>query len=311
MEELVAGFPHLVIDHICVALDLPTLAALARCSRALLQLATHDNVFRPRFEKQEWGLAPLPVSGRELARRWDESAAAYDAEIGQFSVKALKLELSERGVCTQRMLEKSELRYALAMARSADLPNEARLSGNWSQLYFAARCAVELRHTTILGNPMRGMLKRHFIGQNAAAYALHTGEGWQTRWLQVDNQGVLTVAEDDSFLRILARIQISGDLVARSLEPEHTPDGRAHCFTIDNLGVQIAMDAETEENCARWLEKMRIHQEECFEAEQPGSIDGLSVPGGKNWRRVRLTRSVVPTLRGVLKRLAVPEFQVC
>ena len=306
LVEVVAGSPQLVIEHICAALELPALAALACCSRGLLKVATHDSVLRPRFERREWALAPLPVSGEELAHRWDTSAENYEAEVYEFSVKALKLELKERGICTQRMLEKSELRAALIEARSADLPNKARVSGKWSQLYFAAQCAEQLRRTVILSKPMRGMLKRHFIGENADAFALHTGEGWQTRWLEVDNQGLLSVAEDEFFSRILAQVQISTSIVARPLEPERVPGGRAHCFTIDNLGVEIAMDATTEENCARWLEKMHLHQQElCRGAASSG---GLSVPGGENWRRVRLTQSVVPTLRTLLKRLAVPEF---
>jgi hypothetical protein len=152
MEDLVAGSPHLVIEHICAALDLPALAALARCSQTMLQLATHDNVFRPRFETQEWALAPLPVSGTELARRWDETAESYNEEVDRFSVKALKLELKQRGVCTSGMLEKGELRDALARARSADLPTKGRASGEWSQLYYAARCAEQLRRACPLRN---------------------------------------------------------------------------------------------------------------------------------------------------------------
>jgi hypothetical protein len=148
---------------------------------------------------------------------------------------------------------------------------------------------------------MRGMVKRHFVGENAAAYAQHSGEGWQTRWLEVDNQGVLTVAEDASFLRVLARVQIYGEIVARALDSAQVPEGRQHCFTIENLGVDIALDAATKENCAKWLEKMRLHQQESRHA-------GASAPGGEHWRRVGLTQTVVPTLRALLRRLAVPEF---
>ena len=148
---------------------------------------------------------------------------------------------------------------------------------------------------------MRGMVKRHFVGENAAAYAQHSGEGWQTRWLEVDNQGVLTVAADASFLRVLARVQIYGEIVARALDSAQVPEGRQHCFTIENLGVDIALDAATKENCAKWLEKMRLHQQESRHA-------GASAPGGEHWRRVGLTQTVVPTLRALLRRLAVPEF---
>jgi hypothetical protein len=63
------------------------------------------------------------------------------------------------------MLEKSELRDALTLARAADLPSESRLSGEYCQLYFAAGCAAELRHTTIVAKPMRGAVERHFIGE--------------------------------------------------------------------------------------------------------------------------------------------------
>ena len=309
MDDLVAAFPNLVAEHICAAhLDLPALAALARCSKALLRVATHDDVFRRRFEGELWALAPVGTEGDELARRWDASVEDYDDEVtSTFSVKALKSELRARGVPTESMLEKSELREALAKARGADLPSAARLSGAWSQLYFATRCAVQLRRTTILAKPMRGSVQRHFIGVSANAYAEHTGEGWQRRWVEVDNQGVLRVCEDAAYHRVLAEVQLAGEHVIRPLEPEHCPDRREHCITIDNLGVEIALDTESDDNRAAWLEKMLLHQREFLKMQQ-GHGGPPSAPDGEDWARVGLTQALVPKLRGVLRRLSVPEF---
>ena len=116
MEELVAAFPAIVIDHICADyLELPNLAVLARCSKALLAAATSDGIWRRRLAEcgygvrhgvvliggcerlnveHSWALAPIPISGEELVRRWEDSAEEYEEEIGSFSVKTLKAELA-------------------------------------------------------------------------------------------------------------------------------------------------------------------------------------------------------------------------
>ena len=113
LEELVAAFPAIVIDHICADyLELPDLAVLARCSKALLAAATSDGIWRRRLAEcvyagvrhgvvliggrerlnpePSWALAPIPISGEELVRRWEDSAEEYEEEIGSFSVKNLK-----------------------------------------------------------------------------------------------------------------------------------------------------------------------------------------------------------------------------
>jgi hypothetical protein len=99
-------------------------------------------------------------------------------------------------------------------------------------------------------------------GENAEAYALQTGgAGWQTRWLEVDNQGVLRISDDAEYRHVLAEFQITSEHTIRELEPEHAPDNREHCFTIENIGVEIALDARGGASCAAWAEKIALHRQ--------------------------------------------------
>ena len=183
LEGLASAQPDLLVVHVMLPhLGPSSLAALAHCSKACMAVATHDDYWRPAFEGvPAWRLQPVPVTGRELATRFEANSAEHCA-VSQLSVKQLKAELRGRGVPFVGFFEKDEFIRALVLARAPDLPGtaEGRLAGRWQQVFRGARAAEALRATHVLLRPMRGPVARHFIGNNAGWEG-----GWTTRHMEV------------------------------------------------------------------------------------------------------------------------------
>ena len=49
----------------------------------------------------------------------------------------------------------------------------------------------------------------------------------------------MTVAEDPDLRSVLAQMQLQELHVVRPLPECNVPDGRRHCFTVDNMGASL------------------------------------------------------------------------
>eukprot|EP01051_Picozoa_sp_SAG22_P020847 SAG22_NODE_4368_length_1290_cov_1.660789_1_plen_217_part_00 len=195
---------------------------------------------------------------------------------------------------------RQEFRDAVRAARAADLPvapapKGRRLCGRWHQIFRGATAVEALRATHVLMRPMRGEVQRHFIGEN-----IEWEQGWARRWLEVDG-ATLAVCQDPNYEQRLAQAQLSPGHDMLELVPSEVPDGRAHCFTVLNLGVEVALQAGSAAELAAWLEKVEL-------AGQPDNRRAFT-QGGRGWQVAGLTAELVPRLRGLLKLFDVPEFR--
>jgi hypothetical protein len=259
LTSLALDYPELFAEGVATQLTpAELLRKLAPCATPFDHVARSEGLWRRHFEERSWRVAPMAVPGSVLARRWEEVVAVED-----HSVARLKEELRVRSIASAGLFEKGELRDAVRRACGRDLeslgvptadgPCARGRPGVWRALYLGCVRAEVLRRTRVLDRPFRAMVQRHFIGPNAV-----WDSEWRERWVEVEDD-VLSVYESERSSRPLAQVSLR-DLPAAvlcvPLPPALVPNERDHCFSVTNLGVEVALYAGCAE--VRWRRALNV-----------------------------------------------------